>query len=244
MGGVSSLPSHGPLLSFPVDCRQFRRDHLEYLDDTLPGDTMRAAQLHLLQCAACATHDTMVRRSLMVARSLPRITPRAGFEAQLAARLAMCPPPGSAAAAGDGEFSWDGVTPDGVAWGTARGGGGRWGWRRPVSYLAAAAMGMVAGAWWFQRHPLTTASAAAPPIAAVPSVTARTVVRPSALPAMPVLPASGFAAEEMVWFPPVESAGVTLVGPALGGRGGVRMPVATTADLPVVHFPVGARSGW
>jgi len=226
-----------------VDCRQFRCDHLEYLDDTLPGDTMRAAQLHVLQCAACASHDTMVRRSLMVARSLPRITPSAGFEAQLAARLAMCPPPGSAAA-GAGDASWDALTPDGVAWGTSRGGGVRWGWRRPVSYLAAAAMGMVAGAWWFQRHPLSPASAAAPPIAAVPSVTARAVARPAPLSAPPVLPVSGFATEEVVWLSPVEAGGVTLVGPAVRGRGAVRMPVAVADDLPVVHFPVGARSGW
>lgn len=73
-----------------MDCSRFRRQHLAYLDDTLPGDQMAAAQCHLLQCAACAAHDTRIRRSLMVARSLPPISPSATFRGRLDARLAEC----------------------------------------------------------------------------------------------------------------------------------------------------------
>jgi len=73
-----------------MDCTHFRRQHLAYLDDTLPGDLMAAAQRHVLQCAACAAHDTRIRRSLMVARSLPAVVPRADFRARLDARLAEC----------------------------------------------------------------------------------------------------------------------------------------------------------
>ena len=58
-------------LSISMDCRTFRKHHLAYLDDTLPGDVMARAQCHVLNCDACAAHDTMVRRSLMMVRSLP-----------------------------------------------------------------------------------------------------------------------------------------------------------------------------
>lgn len=74
----------------PMDCRSFRKHHLAYLDDTLSGDEMGAAQRHILQCDACAAHDTLVRRSLMVARNIPTIEPSAAFQARLQARLAEC----------------------------------------------------------------------------------------------------------------------------------------------------------
>ena len=73
-----------------MDCTHFRRQHLAYLDDTLPGDLMAAAQRHLLLCDACAAHDTRIRRALMVARSLAPVSPRADFRARLDARLAEC----------------------------------------------------------------------------------------------------------------------------------------------------------
>ncbi len=74
----------------PMDCRSFRRNHLAYLDDTLAGDLMASAQRHILACDACAAHDTMVRRSLMVAKNLPTIEPSAAFQQRLQARLAEC----------------------------------------------------------------------------------------------------------------------------------------------------------
>jgi len=73
-----------------MDCRTFRKQHLSYLDDTLSGEKMAAAQCHILACDACAAHDTMVRRSLMVARSMPPIEPSIAFQERLQARLAEC----------------------------------------------------------------------------------------------------------------------------------------------------------
>lgn len=74
----------------PMDCKHFRKLHLAYLDDTLPGTQMAAAQRHVLQCDACAAHDTLVRRSLMIARSMPTIEPTAAFQRRLRERLAAC----------------------------------------------------------------------------------------------------------------------------------------------------------
>jgi hypothetical protein len=73
-----------------MDCRTFRQQHLAYLDDTLSGDVTAEAQRHVLACDACAAHDTMVRRSLMMVRSLPTIAPSDDFTARLQARLAEC----------------------------------------------------------------------------------------------------------------------------------------------------------
>ncbi len=73
-----------------MDCRTFRQHHLAYLDDTLSGDVMSHAQLHLMHCDTCASHDTLVRRSLMLVRNLPSIEPSDAFSARLAERLAQC----------------------------------------------------------------------------------------------------------------------------------------------------------
>ncbi len=73
-----------------MDCRSFRKEHLAYLDDTLSGEQTRAAQHHVMACNACAAHDTLVRRSLMIARSMPTIEPSAEFQARLRTRLAAC----------------------------------------------------------------------------------------------------------------------------------------------------------
>jgi hypothetical protein len=73
-----------------MDCRTFRKHHLAYLDDTLSGDQTAAAQRHILSCDGCAAHDTLVRRSLMLARSMPTIEPSVAFQERLQARLAQC----------------------------------------------------------------------------------------------------------------------------------------------------------
>ncbi|GJG85817.1 hypothetical protein tb265_09980 [Gemmatimonadetes bacterium T265] len=70
-----------------MDCSEFRRHHLAYVDDTLPGDVLVAAERHRVECAACGAHDTLVRRSLLLARNLPTIEPSADFAARLEARL-------------------------------------------------------------------------------------------------------------------------------------------------------------
>ncbi len=51
---------------------------------------MTAAQQHLLLCDACAAHDTMMRRSLMLARNIPSLGLSEGFEGRLRMRLAEC----------------------------------------------------------------------------------------------------------------------------------------------------------
>ena len=73
-----------------MDCRSFRNNHLSYLDDTLSGEQTAAAQRHVLYCDSCAAHDTLVRRSLMMARSLEPIQPSEEFQQKLRARLAAC----------------------------------------------------------------------------------------------------------------------------------------------------------
>lgn len=70
-----------------MDCSAFRHHHLAYLDDTLPGELVIAAERHRAACVACAAHDTLVRRALMLARNCPTIEPSAGFETRLQARL-------------------------------------------------------------------------------------------------------------------------------------------------------------
>ena len=73
-----------------MDCRSFRKQHLAYLDDTLSGDETGLAQRHLLDCDPCRAHDTLVRRSLMMARSLPPIEPTAEFQERMRASLEAC----------------------------------------------------------------------------------------------------------------------------------------------------------
>ena len=87
---VPPEPTPMPQLMSPIDCRVFRKQHLAYLDDTLSGDQMAAAQRHILSCDSCAAHDTMVRRSLMLAKSMPVLEPSSAFQERLNARLAEC----------------------------------------------------------------------------------------------------------------------------------------------------------
>lgn len=87
-----------------MDCKHFRKQHLAYLDDTLPGDLMAEAQRHVLVCDGCAAHDALVRRSLLVvhnmAPAMPSIEPSAEFQSKLRARLAECRAERTAAVAG------------------------------------------------------------------------------------------------------------------------------------------------
>ncbi len=73
-----------------MDCRTFRKHHFAYLDDTLAGDVMTEAQQHIMRCDACAAHDTLVRRSIMMVRNLPEIEPSEEFSRRLQQRLASC----------------------------------------------------------------------------------------------------------------------------------------------------------
>jgi len=71
-----------------MDCRAFQRNHLGFIDDTLPGVELVGMQRHLMECRGCAAHDALVRRSLLAARNLPRISPSPDFAARLEVRLA------------------------------------------------------------------------------------------------------------------------------------------------------------
>jgi hypothetical protein len=70
-----------------MDCRGFRKQHFAYLDDTLPGDDMAAAQRHIMGCDSCAAHDSMVRRSLMLVRNMSVIEPSLEFRQRMQLRL-------------------------------------------------------------------------------------------------------------------------------------------------------------
>ena len=70
-----------------MNCREFRRKHDAYVDDTLSGMEVEAMSLHLRFCEACARVDTRLRRALLLAHNLPVIEPSAEFGVRLQARL-------------------------------------------------------------------------------------------------------------------------------------------------------------
>ena len=70
-----------------MDCRDFREQHLSFVDDTLPGVELVRMQIHLNECEECARHDATIRRSLMLFRNLPRIEPSPDFSRRLEMKL-------------------------------------------------------------------------------------------------------------------------------------------------------------
>jgi hypothetical protein len=71
-----------------MNCREFRRKHDEYIDDTLSGVELDAMARHRSLCDSCARRDTRVRRALLVAHNLPTIELSARFGERLQLRLA------------------------------------------------------------------------------------------------------------------------------------------------------------
>lgn len=71
----------------PMDCREFQDNHFAFVDDTLAGIELIRMQMHIGECEVCARHDAMVRRSLMLFRSLQPIEPSADFSERLQRRL-------------------------------------------------------------------------------------------------------------------------------------------------------------
>lgn len=69
-------------------CRQFQRQHAEFVDGCLSDEAQRAGRAHLDECPVCARHDVRIRRSLMALQSLPMIEPSADFRDRLFERLA------------------------------------------------------------------------------------------------------------------------------------------------------------
>ena len=70
-----------------MDCREFRENHLAFVDDTLPGIELVGMQMHLTECEPCARHDAIVRRSLMLFRNLPAVELSPDFSVRLQQRL-------------------------------------------------------------------------------------------------------------------------------------------------------------
>lgn len=70
-----------------MDCRQFKKNHCAFTDDTLAGVELVSMQLHIAECEQCARLDWSVRRSLMVFRNLPSIQPSDDFEARLQEKI-------------------------------------------------------------------------------------------------------------------------------------------------------------
>lgn len=71
-----------------MNCRDFRRKHDAFVDDTLSGVDLDAMALHRQLCDQCSHLDTRVRRALLIARNIPMIQPSAAFRERLEARLA------------------------------------------------------------------------------------------------------------------------------------------------------------
>ncbi len=70
-----------------MDCKQFKKNHCAFTDDTLAGVELVSMQRHISECEQCARLDWSVRRSLMVFRNLPSIQPSDDFEERLQARI-------------------------------------------------------------------------------------------------------------------------------------------------------------
>jgi hypothetical protein len=70
-----------------MNCREFRRKHDAYIDDTLSGVELSAMARHRQLCERCAKLDTRVRRALLLAHNLPSIQPSRSFAERLQARL-------------------------------------------------------------------------------------------------------------------------------------------------------------
>jgi hypothetical protein len=72
-----------------MNCREFRRKHDAYIDDTLSGVELDAMARHRSLCDACARLDTRVRRALLVAHNLPTIELSSRFGERLQVRIAQ-----------------------------------------------------------------------------------------------------------------------------------------------------------
>jgi putative zinc finger protein len=75
-----------------MDCREFRENHVGFVDDVLPAVEMEAMRRHVQSCLRCARHDTAVRRGLLLVRNLPRIEPSPDFMERLSDRIAQLQP--------------------------------------------------------------------------------------------------------------------------------------------------------
>ena len=70
-----------------MDCRKFRDQHALFVDERCTALDVFEMRSHMRYCPACARHDIVVRRGLLLMRNLPSIEPSAGFRVRLDARL-------------------------------------------------------------------------------------------------------------------------------------------------------------
>ena len=70
-----------------MDCNDFLHQHASYVDQLCSALEEAEMRAHVRQCPSCSRHDTLVRRSLMLVKSLPTIQPSPDFRARLEARL-------------------------------------------------------------------------------------------------------------------------------------------------------------
>lgn len=70
-----------------MDCRDFRDKHAFFVDLECSAFEEAEMRQHMRSCPKCSRHDTVVRRSLMLVRSLPTIEPSPDFRARLESRL-------------------------------------------------------------------------------------------------------------------------------------------------------------
>jgi hypothetical protein len=70
-----------------MDCKEFREKHAQYVDLMCSAFEENEMRDHARRCPKCSRHDTVVRRGLMLVRSLPVIEPSRDFQRRLDARL-------------------------------------------------------------------------------------------------------------------------------------------------------------
>ncbi len=70
-----------------MDCGTFRENHGVLLDESVSDAELAELRRHLDECAACAAHDTAVRRALLLFRNMPSIEPSSNFSVRLHERL-------------------------------------------------------------------------------------------------------------------------------------------------------------
>jgi anti-sigma factor RsiW len=76
-----------------MKCREFKSNHVGFIDDLLSAADMSAMRRHIAVCPNCSTLDIRIRRSLLVVRNLPQIEPSADFFFRLSEALKQAPPP-------------------------------------------------------------------------------------------------------------------------------------------------------
>src|SRR5688572_22217340 len=74
-----------------MDCRRFRNNHAPFVDLRCSVHEEGEMRMHMRECPVCARHDMVVRRSLMLVKSLPTIETSPDFGARLDARLRASP---------------------------------------------------------------------------------------------------------------------------------------------------------